>query len=276
VEVDELGIVEEWVQYGKNKEYSGFSARLAGAQEPIPAVIVIQEIWGVDPHIQDVTRRLAGAGYAAFAPDLFSLNGSHPEPLEPDRVEAAKKFLNTIPPTAWRNQVEREEELIKLPLGQRSFISETLNTLLGGINPENFIGHLTSAANFLRNEFKYSKGQGVASVGFCMGGALSGVLAGSDPELKGAVVFYGATPSPERIAAITCPVLGIYGELDARLIEAGPAFEAAMKAAGKPFEYHIYPQAHHAFFNDTRPAYHNAASRDAYSRLLAFLEKTLG
>jgi carboxymethylenebutenolidase len=276
MEVDGLSIIEEWVQYGKNNEYSGFSARLAGVKEPIPAVIVIQEIWGVDPHIQDVTRRLAGAGYAAFAPDLFSLDGSRPKPLEPEHIEAAKAFLNTIPPTAWRDQAEREEELIKLPLGQRTFIAETLNTLLGGINPENFIGHLTSAANFLRNEFIYSKGQGVASVGFCLGGALSAVLASSDPELKGAVVFYGATPSPERIAAITCPVLGFYGELDARLLEAGPTFATHMKAAGKTFEYHIYPQAHHAFFNDSRPSYQSSASRDAYSRLLGFFEKTLG
>ena len=91
-----MSINEEWIKYGKDNVYSGFAARLDGV-EALPAVIVIQEIWGVDGHIQDVVRRLAAAGYAAFAPDLFSLEGNYPDALLPERIELAKSFLNTIP-----------------------------------------------------------------------------------------------------------------------------------------------------------------------------------
>jgi carboxymethylenebutenolidase len=155
-------------------------------------------------------------------------------------------------------------------------ISETLKMLLGGINPEHYMGHLTGAAEYLRNTFPFTKGQGIVSVGFCMGGALSAMLASEDTELKGAVIFYGSAPSLERIATIACPVLGFYGELDTRLVAELPAFEAAMKAADKALEYIVYPQAQHAFFNDTRPSYQNIAASSAYARLLSFLQETLG
>jgi carboxymethylenebutenolidase len=271
-----MTIHEEWIDYGNNLQFTGFTARLSGADHSLPAVIVIQEIWGVDGHIQDVVRRLAGAGYAAFAPDLFALDGSRPESLSFDRIEETKTFLNTLPPSAWRNPTERDQALMLLPLGQRTMISETLNQILGGLNIEGYVGHLTAAADFLRNTYTYSKGQGVVSVGFCMGGALSAVLASEDPKLKGAVIFYGNAPSPERIAKIECPVLGFYGELDTRLTEGLPAFAAAMKEAGKSLEYTIYPKAQHAFFNDTRASYQNLASRSAYARLLSFLQERLG
>jgi carboxymethylenebutenolidase len=271
-----MTVHEEWINYGNDHEFTGFAARLSVAEQSLPAVIVIQEIWGVDGHIQDVVRRLAGAGYAAFAPDLFAMNGSRPESLSFDRIEEAKKFLNTLPPSSWRNPTERDEALILLPLGQRTMISETLSQLLGGLNPEGYVGHLTAAADFLRNTYTFSKGQGVVSVGFCMGGALSAVLAGEDPELKGAVIFYGNAPSLERIANIECPVLGFYGEMDTRLTEGLPAFAAAMKEAGKSLEYTIYPKAQHAFFNDRRPSYQNSAARSAYARLLSFLQERLG
>jgi carboxymethylenebutenolidase len=271
-----MTIHEEWINYGKNLEFTGFTARLSGMDHSLPAVIVIQEIWGVDAHIQDLVRRLAGAGYAAFAPDLFALQGSRPDSLSFDRIEEAKNFLNTLPPSAWRNPAERDEALIRLPLGQRTMISETLSQLLGGLNPEGYVGHLTAAADFLRNTYAVSKGEGVVSVGFCLGGALSAVLASEDPKLSGAVIFYGSAPSPERIAKIQCPVLGFYGELDTRLTEGLPAFAAAMKDAGKSFEYMVYPQAQHAFFNDTRPSYQNIAARSAYAHLLNFLQERLG
>jgi carboxymethylenebutenolidase len=273
--MENLAIKEDWVQYGRNNQYSGFTARQEGV-ESLPAVIVIQEIWGVDSHIQDVVRRLAGAGYAAFAPDLFALDSTYPDALLPERVVLAKNFLNTIPSSAWRNPVERDEALILLPLGQRTMIADTLKTLLGGLNPAAFHGHLTAAADFLRNTYPFTKGQGVVSVGFCLGGTLSAVLASADPELKGAVIFYGGAPTSEQIAQFTCPVLGFYGELDTRLLEGLPAFATAMKAAGKSLDYTVYPEAQHAFFNDTRPTYQNKASRSAYARLLGFLEETLG
>ena len=62
-------------------ELTGYLARPERAQGPLPGVLVIQEAWGVDAHIEDVTRRFAAAGYLALAPDLFSEGGKRPAPL---------------------------------------------------------------------------------------------------------------------------------------------------------------------------------------------------
>ena len=73
----------DWVQYDDQRGYLAWPER---ATAPLPAVLVIQEVWGVDAHIQDVTRRLASAGYAAFAPDLYEVNGQS-EPATSPAIE---------------------------------------------------------------------------------------------------------------------------------------------------------------------------------------------
>ncbi|MBF0548483.1 MAG: dienelactone hydrolase family protein [Candidatus Riflebacteria bacterium] len=52
----------EWIEYGTRR---GYFAAPEKVSEPLPAIIVIQEAWGVNEHIEDVTRRFAAAGYAA-------------------------------------------------------------------------------------------------------------------------------------------------------------------------------------------------------------------
>ena len=70
-----MPVKAEWISYGNR---SGYLAVPERAALPLPAVVVIQEIWGVDEHIQDVTRRIAAAGYAALAPDLWAEHGERP------------------------------------------------------------------------------------------------------------------------------------------------------------------------------------------------------
>jgi carboxymethylenebutenolidase len=108
-----------------------------------------------------------------------------------------------------------------------------------------------------------------------MGGTLSGRLAALDPQLGGAVIFYGGALPKDLVAQVACPVLGLYGSLDTRVTGAVPAFAEAMKAAGRDFEPHVYEGALHAFFNDGRPAYNVGAARDAFVRTLAFLRTKL-
>lgn len=93
--------------------------------------------------------------------------------------------------------------------------------------------------------------------------------------MRAAVIFYGNNPPFERIPDIEARVLGIYGGEDHRITDAAPELEAAMKQAGKGFEYHVYPGAPHAFFNDTRPNYREDAARDAWRRVLEFFGETL-
>ncbi|MGG2199243.1 MULTISPECIES: dienelactone hydrolase family protein [Paenibacillus] len=271
-----MSLIADWVRYGPEGAYTGYAARLATAQTPLPAVIVLQEIWGVDEHIQDVTRRLAQAGYAAFAPDLFAKDGERLPALGAGQIEAAKQFLNTLPPSAWRNAEERDTALARLPEHERSGISATLNRLfdLGGLQ-DAFRTQAAETAVYLREVCEHSRGQRVASVGFCMGGALSAALAVRDEQLAGAVIFYGSAPALDALSSIRCPVLGLYGENDKRITDEVPAFAEAMEQAGKRFDYRIYPDAPHAFFNDTRPSYHVASARAAYAETLRFLQETL-
>ncbi|BBH21160.1 carboxymethylenebutenolidase [Paenibacillus baekrokdamisoli] len=266
----------EWIRYGDNGEYSGYVARWGGVKEPMPSIIVLQEIWGVDEHIQDVTRRLAQAGYVAFAPDLFARHGVRPEPLRSERVQEAQGVLNTLPQTHWRDLEQRQIALSQLPESKQKLVSDSLDYLfnLNGMM-QDFVKQVVMTSGWLRETYEYSLGQSVASVGFCLGGSLSGLLAANDASLKGAVIFYGSAPSAELIPEIQCPILGFYGEHDKRITDEVPAFGEALFLAGKPFDYHIYADAPHAFFNDTRPSFHIDAARDAFARMLTFLQHVL-
>ncbi len=267
---------EEWIRYGRHDTYTAYVARPERAMEPLPAIVVIQEIWGVDGHIQDVTRRFAKAGYVAVAPDLYARDGSRPQALQADRVEQAKRFLDTLPPGAWGNAALRDAELAKLEADRREQVSGTLATLFGGLQTDLYIGQLTETAAFLRADFEPTKGQSTGSVGFCMGGALSVRLACHDSDLKAAVIFYGSAPDTSLIGGISAAVRGFYGGLDHRISDAAPAFALTMKSAGKDFAYEIYEGAEHAFFNDSRRSYNARAARDAWAQTLQFFNERLG
>ena len=117
----------------------------------------------------------------------------------------------------------------------------------------------------------------LASIGFCMGGGYSYQLATHTKDLACAVIFYGRTPL-ELVPQVSCPLLGIFGELDQGIPpEKVKEFEAALKKAGKEAEIKIYPEAGHGFFNDTRPAAYRAeAAADAWQRTLKFFREHLG
>ena len=65
-----------WVDVAMSKRpFAAYRVRPTAADGPLPAVVVIQEAWGVDEHVQDLARRLASAGYLTLAPDLYSVGG---------------------------------------------------------------------------------------------------------------------------------------------------------------------------------------------------------
>ncbi|MFC4779041.1 dienelactone hydrolase family protein [Paenibacillus sp. GCM10023252] len=271
-----MTLIRESISYGKNLQYKAYTARLEGLKGASPAVIVLQEIWGVDEHIQSVVDRLAAAGYVAFAPELFTEDGSYLPGLSQQRIAEAKSFLNTLPPSEWRKEEVRKPELAKRPIEEAAAIEDTLSRIfnLSDLRPT-FIAKVIEAAEFLRKVYSPTAGQGIASVGFCLGGALSAELAAADSELRGAVLFYGGLPDGDKVKDIEAPLLGFYGELDERITSAVPAFAEEVTSLGKSFEYHVYSEAQHAFFNDTRPSYQAAAARDAFARTLGFLNQVL-
>jgi carboxymethylenebutenolidase len=271
-----MSIQSEYVRYGNAKEHAGFCAWLERAAAPVPAIVVIQEAWGVDEHIEDVAKRFAKAGYVALAPDLFADNGERPVHFSRPRMEAFKEFVNWLPPSLWGDAKAREEALAKLPEPRRSEVAQSLGALTSAFGQiDTYVSNLMAAADYLRSEHRLSRGARVGSVGFCMGGTLSARLACADAKLGAAVIFYGNAPPPDRIGNIACPVLGLYGALDTRVNAGLDNFTSEMQKHGKRFERHVYEGAHHAFFNDTRPSYNAKAARDAFPRTLEFFRREL-
>jgi carboxymethylenebutenolidase len=198
-----------------------------------PAVVVIQEYWGLVPHIQDVVERFAAEGFAAIAPDLY--HGKTAK--SPD--EAGRMLMELDADRAEREIAGAGEWLLKQP---------------------------TST----------SKKYGV--VGFCMGGALAQYNATKEANVGAAVSFYGGF---RKIAMdwnnLRAPLLLIYGENDKGVSpEQGRQLEQQLKKMGKNVELVIYPDAGHAFFNDTRKEVHKPdAAADAWRRTVDLFRTAL-
>ena len=265
-----MPVQTEWVRFG---EHSGYQAQPARVATPLPGIVVIQEIWGVDSHIEDVTQRLAAAGYAALAPDLYAEGGQRPEALGRERIQEVQAFMSALPPAAWADPAARAAALAGRTEPERTRIETSHAALFGNLGRlGRFVPTLRAAVQHLRTTAPEQK---VACVGFCMGGGLSALLACEEPELSGAAIFYGSAPPPESVPGIACPLLGFYGALDLRVNAGLPAFREALEQAGKAFEFHVYEGAGHGFFNDGRPAYDVRAARDSFARLLEFLRTTI-
>ena len=240
-------------------------------EEPRPGVLVIHEIFGLSPHIQDVARRLGDQGYAALAPDLFAHGG---RPVTNEQLEFALRLTRSLPPESRRNPDAAQAKLAEIPAADRGPTQKALEWLrnrdLDAHTPD-----MLAALDFLTRQPFVRPGR-IGSVGFCMGGALSVRLAAAGAPLAACVIFYGASPPFDRISHIRCPVLGLYGGEDRGITDGVPSFAEEMQKSGKSFEYHVYPGAAHAFFNDTRPeVYREDAAKDAWQRTLSFFETWL-
>jgi carboxymethylenebutenolidase len=200
-------------------------------QGRFPVILVCHENRGLTAHIQDVTRRLARAGYVALAVDLLSRSG-----------------------------------------GSASLNAADIPGILGNISPDQFAQDFTSGWHFLQGQ-EYAQTDRLGMVGFCFGGGVTWLVATRLPALKAAVPFYGPPPDVAEVPKIQAAVLAIYGGLDQRITQTAPTIEAAMKQNNKIFEKVIYPNADHAFFNDTGTRYNAEAAHDAWQRTLAWFKK---
>jgi carboxymethylenebutenolidase len=194
----------------------------------LPGILVVHENRGLNPHIEDITRRLALANFNAFAPDALTSVGGYPG----DDFKGGQLFAT----------VDNDKKI------------------------EDFI----AAARWLKAR---ADGNGKIGVtGFCYGGSISNTLAvrlGAD--LAAAAPFYGGAPAAADVAKIKAAILVNHGALDTRLVEAWPAYEAALKAANVKYEGHIYPNAVHGFNNDATPErYNKAAADEAWQRTIAW------
>jgi carboxymethylenebutenolidase len=240
---------------------------------PSPTVVVIHEIFGPDAHIRDVARRFAAQGYVAAAPNLFS--GELEAVLTPENVRLAMMSLAQAPPDLRRNPEKMAEFAATQPPERRPVLA-ALGTVSNPAVQAGFADDLRAVTRYLADRPEVDRDR-IGCVGFCFGGAMAARLATVDPDLRAAVVFYGQNPPLADVPRIRASVLGLYGGDDPGITSTVPELDAAMRAAGKRFAYHVYPGAKHAFFNDTRPSnYHAASAEDAWPRVLAFFRETLG
>jgi carboxymethylenebutenolidase len=163
-------------------------------------------------------------------------------------------------------------DLLSRQGGSGTLDSSQVPGALGNIDPEQFAQDFHSGLSYLQAQ-PIAQADRVGMVGFCFGGGVTWLAATKIPELKAAVPFYGPHPPLEDVKDIRAAVLAIYGERDQRINQGIPEIEAAMQQNNKIFEKIIYPEADHAFFNDTGTRYNPQAAQDAWQRLLGWFEK---
>ena len=136
---------------------------------------------------------------------------------------------------------------------------------------------LRAAADYLATH-DATTSEKVGVVGFCMGGALALYTATKNPNVGACVVFYGGHPKVKPdLPNLHAPVLGLYAERDGFVTpDSVRELERKLKDLGKEVEVKIYPDADHAFFNDSRPEVYKAdAAADAWQRTVEFLSRNL-
>lgn len=212
-----------------------------------PAVIVVQEIWGVNSHIQAVTERLPAKGYVGLAPAMFHRQGLM-------TVGLHEEF-----PTALAR--------------------------LGECTDAGIVEDVQASVDYLKSQ-DFVRADRIGIVGFCFGGRVAYLAACTVSDLKASVVYYGGRillplggsgPSPlEQTAKITAPVLGLFGAEDQNPTTSDVAkIEAELKRHRKAAEFHTYAGAGHGFHCEARPSYRPEAARDAWDRTLAWFDRYL-
>jgi carboxymethylenebutenolidase len=224
---------------------------------PRPAVIVLQEIFGVNAEVKRITDLVAGAGYVGLAINYY--HRTHPdlnEPYTPEGLQAGFAAAGAVTKASLRGDVGAAVDWL-------------------------------NAQSFVRRDH-------IATWGFCFGGTVAFVTANL-PGLAAAVCFYGgsiASPLPngepaaiEDAAQVRVPLLLAFGGKDAYITsEHVELIRKALTAAGKKFEIVVYPDQDHAFFRNSgsqldapgdtqNPALHDAA--DAWKRVQTFLREHL-
>lgn len=160
--------------------------------------------------------------------------------------------------------------------GGTASLGETANATaaLSNVPPERFVADMRAALDELERR---APGAAIGAIGFCFGGGMMWrLIASGDPRLQAVAPFYGTPPQAADFGSSSAAVLGVYGELDARVNATRDAAEAALTAAGLEHELVTFPGANHAFFNDTGMNYNATAAAEAWTRVLAWFQQYLG
>lgn len=215
---------------------------------PFPAIVVLQEIFGVNAHIREVTERIAKLGYVAIAPALY-------QRLEPG-FETSYTDADIQKGREYKAQTQADE-------------------LLSDIQAA--IDHVKALPNV--------KPDAIGCIGFCFGGHVA-YLAATLPDIKATASFYGAgittwcpgdgTPTLSRTADISGTLSAFFGQEDASIpADQVDQIEAELQKHQIPFQVWRYPGAGHGFFCDQRASYNPEAAADAWEKVKNLFQETL-
>ena len=241
IKTDSQGLVEGTVRVAGADQtpipvYEAYPAK----EGEFPVIVVISEVWGLHEYIRDVTRRFAKEGYYAVAPGNLAAGTD------------LQKVLGVV---------------FNVPI-------------------ERLVGDIRATADYARKQ-PAARGDRIGVTGFCWGGGITLTFPAFYKDTSAAVAWYGGIKRAQKgdqkpvaaldvAAQVPCPVLLLYGGADQGIPLADvDAEEAALKAAGRTVEKHVYPGVGHAFFADYRPSYNADAAKDGWERCLAWFQKYL-
>ncbi len=217
-------------------------------QGKFPAIIVIQEIFGVNIHIREVAEKLAKEGYVAIAPTLFQRTAPGFEGgYSPEDVQKGR---------AYKEQTTADEILSDIKAA---------------------IAYLRTLPNV--------QGDALGSIGFCFGGHVV-YLAATLPDIKVTASFYGGgipnstpgggEPTITRTPEIKGPIYAFFGLEDKGIpLEQTEQIETELKKHQITHAVFRYPGAEHGFFCNHRASYNPEAAADAWKHVLELFQKNL-
>ena len=208
-----------------------------------PAVLVVQEIFGVHEHIKDVCRRFAKLGFVAVAPELFARQGDVSKLSD---IDAIRPIVAKVPDDQVMNDLDATVAwLEKTGEGDTKKLGIT-GFCWGGRIVWLYAAHSTKL-----------------KAGVAWYGRLEG---DKDP-------LHPKHPL-DVVAGLEAPVLGLYGGADQGIPgESVGRMRKALQAAKKPGEIVVYGDAPHGFFADYRPSYRADAAADGWKRLLRWFRQ---
>jgi len=226
--------MSEWVELtaADGHKLSAYVARPEG--EAKGAVIVVQEIFGVNPSIQSVADYYATQGYVGIAPALFDRFGKN----------------------------------IQLGYGSED-LKEAFQNYYPKLDKDAALKDIVAAFEYVKGT-----GKGAAVLGFCYGGLMAwlsntrGPSAGMTPVCT--VSYYGGGVGSFATEAISCPALLHFGADDDHI---GKDQSDGVRDAHPDAEIYLYEGAGHAFANPDRPSYVADAAKRADERSLEFLNR---
>jgi len=209
-----------------------------------PVLLVIQEIFGVHAHIQDICRRFAHEGFLAIAPELYVRQGDPTQYVDIESLVAG--IVSQVPDDQVMADLDACIVWAGLNGGDLTRVSAT-GYCWGG-----------------RITWLYAAHQPMLRAAVAWYGRLT----------KGHGPLQTIQPI-DLVEKIDAPVLGLYGGLDAGIPIADVlAMRHALKGGtdkAKDSEIHVYDDADHGFYADYRPMYNPKAAKDAWRRCLAWL-----